>query len=105
MSKTESDQMERWQTHLTEALSRPGDTIALISSGGGLLVSQVRYGSDAIDLVHAARTLLELADERLAETRPVGLDARQSAEDLRYQVEQALAALPDPNDDEDEDDE
>lgn len=73
-------------------------TIALVTTDGGTLVSLVRRGTQPIDLVHAARTLLEEAHQWLDE---MGGDAPTGQIDA---VTDAIDCLPDPHAEDDDED-
>jgi len=89
-----------WRSHLEAALGRPGETIILASlDGKGSMVMQAGT-TRPMDFVHAARSLLEQAMERIQDELAAE-DGDDQGDDPRERMvstlDEVLGMLPDPH--------
>jgi len=92
------DFVERTSHMLTTA--DEGSTLLSATCDGASMMVQVKHGKDPSALVHIARSLLEQAGERIQE-RVCDEDA-PGLPPLFEAIYSAIALLPDPNEDDDE---
>lgn len=96
----ENDNAAMWRQHLDAALARPGETIILASldDKGGMVMQAGT--TRPLDFIHAARSLLEQAMERIQEELAAE-DGDDQGDDPREQlvstIDEILGMLPDPH--------